>query len=235
KMDEERFLRESQLSASLAKHPNIVGVYEAGVIQGRRFLAMELIQGKPMSDWWKDKSITLRQEIEVLRSVALAVHHAHEHGIIHRDLKPQNILIDPERQPHVTDFGLAKLVGENLSLSLTGAGMAVGTPAYISPEQAQGLKTTDRRTDVYALGVMLFEILTGRHPFEGQTAMEILMKASKNPVPSATALMKVKLSPEQAKGLDDICQKALAKKAMDRYHDASLFAADLSKWLKGEE
>src|SRR6185295_15723743 len=198
-------------------------VYEAGVIQGRRYLAMELIEGKPMSEWRAGASVTLRMEIEVLRSVALGVHHAHEHDVIHRDLKPQNILIDGKNEPHVTDFGLAKMVGENLSVSLTGAGMVVGTPAYISPEQAQGLRTTDRRTDVYALGVMLFEILTGRHPFEGQTAMEILMKASKNPVPSATALMKVKLSPEQAKGLDDICQKALAKKAMDRYRDASLF------------
>jgi len=235
RMDEERFLREAQLSASLTKHPHIVGVYEVGVIEGRRYLAMELIDGKPMSEWRTDDRITLRQEVEVLRSVALAVHHAHEHDVIHRDLKPQNILIDGKNEPHVTDFGLAKMVGENLSVSLTGAGMVVGTPAYISPEQAQGLRTTDRRTDVYALGVMLFEILTGRHPFEGQTAMEILMKASKNPVPSATALMKVKLSPEQAKGLDDICQKALAKKAMDRYRDASLFAADLSKWLKGEE
>jgi len=235
KMDEERFLRESQLSASLAKHPNIVGVYEAGVIQGRRFLAMELIQGKPMSDWWKDKSVTLKQEIEVLRSAALAVHHAHEHGIIHRDLKPQNILIDPERQPHVTDFGLAKLVGENLSLSLTGAGMAVGTPAYISPEQAQGAKSTDRRTDVYALGVMLFEIVTGRQPYDGATAMEILMKASNTPVPSASAQMKVRLSPIQAKGLDDICRKALAKKPADRYRDAAAFASDLDKWLRGDE
>src|SRR6185436_11098772 len=183
KMDEERFLREAQLSASLPKHPHIVGVYEVGVIDGRRYLAMELIEGKPMSEWWSDAKITLRQEVDVLRHVGLAVHHAHEHDIIHRDLKPQNILVDAKNEPHITDFGLAKLVGENLSVSLTGAGMVVGTPAYISPEQAQGLKTTDRRTDVYALGVMLFEILTGRHPFLGDTAMEIMMKAAKNPVP----------------------------------------------------
>jgi tRNA A-37 threonylcarbamoyl transferase component Bud32 len=235
KMDEERFLREAQLSASLTKHPNIVGVYEVGVIDGRRYLAMELIDGKPMSDWHEGEGITLRQEVEVLRAVALAVHHAHEHDVIHRDLKPQNILIDAKSEPHVTDFGLAKMVGENLSVSLTGAGMVVGTPAYISPEQAQGLKSTDRRTDVYALGVMLFEIITGRHPFTGGTAMEILMKASKNPVPSASAMLKVRLSPVQAKGLDDICQKALAKKANDRYRTAAAFAADLEKWLQGEE
>jgi serine/threonine protein kinase len=234
-LDEERFLREAQLCARLPKHPHIVGVYEAGIIDGRRFLSMELIEGTPMAAWRDDPQITFRQEIEVLRLVALAVHHAHEQGIIHRDLKPANILIDARHEPHVMDFGLAKMVGENLSLSLTGAGMVVGTPAYMSPEQAQGLKTTDRRTDVYALGVMLFETLTGHPPFEGATAVELLMKAAKNPVPSASVQMKVKLSPAQAKGLDDICHKALAKKPAERYRDASVFAADLGRWLKGEE
>lgn len=235
KTEGERFVREAQLAAQLAKHPHIVGVYEVGVIQGRRYLAMELIEGKPMSEWMKLESVTLRDEVEVLRKVALAVHHAHENNVIHRDLKPQNILIDARNEPHVTDFGLAKMMGQNLSVSLTGAGMVVGTPAYISPEQAQGLRTTDRRTDVYALGVMLFEILTDRHPFQGETAMEIMMKAAKNPVPSASALMTVRLTPVQAKGLDDISHKALAKKPADRYRDAAAFAADLEKWLRGEE
>jgi serine/threonine protein kinase len=231
----ERFLREAQLSAGLPKHPHIVGVYEVGVVDGRRYLTMELIEGKPMSEWRKAESVTLRDEIEVLRLVALAVHHAHEHGVIHRDLKPPNILIDEKKEPHVTDFGLAKMVGENLSVSLTGAGMVVGTPAYVSPEQAEGSKSVDRRTDVYALGVMLFETVTGRPPFTGETPIEILMKASKNPVPSVTTMMKVRLSPAQTKGLDDICHKALAKKAQDRYRDAAAFAADLDKWLHGQE
>ena len=235
KLDEERFLREARLSAGLTKHPHIVSVYEAGVIQGRRYLAMEFIDGKPMDQWWEAPSVTLKKEIEVLRDAALAVHQAHEHDVIHRDLKPANILVDGKNEPHITDFGLAKMVGENLSVSLTGAGMVVGTPAYISPEQAQGLKSVDRRTDIYALGVILFEIVTGRHPFLGQTAMEILMKATKNPVPSASSLLKIRLAPDQAKGLDDICQKALAKKPADRYLDAAGFAADLTRWLKGEE
>jgi serine/threonine protein kinase len=235
KLDEERFLREAQLSAGLSKHPHIVGVYEAGVILGKRYLAMELVDGKPMSEWWEDPAVTLKQEVEVLRAAALAVHHAHEQGVIHRDLKPANILVDGKNEPHITDFGLAKMVGENLSVSLTGAGMVVGTPAYISPEQAQGLRSTDRRTDVYALGVILFEIATGRHPFQGQTAMEILMKASKNPVPSASALMKARLTPAQAKGLDTICQKALAKKPAERHRDAASFSADLTRWLGGDE
>jgi protein kinase-like protein/PA14 domain-containing protein len=235
KNEGERFMREAQLAARLPKHPHIVGVYEVGVIQGRRYLAMELIEGKPMDDWMNLPSVTLRDEVELLRQAALAVHHAHEHDIIHRDLKPANILVDAHNEPHITDFGLAKMVGQDLSVSLTGAGMVVGTPAYVSPEQAQGLKNIDRRTDVYSLGVILFEILTGRHPFQGETAMEILMKAAKNPVPSASALMKVRLTATQAKGLDDICHKALAKKPGDRYRDAAAFAADLEKWVKGEE
>jgi serine/threonine protein kinase len=235
KTEGERFLREAQLAAQLPKHPHIVGVYEVGVIQNRRYLAMELIEGTPMDVWMRREDVTIREEVDVLRKTALAVHHAHENNVIHRDLKPANILIDPRNEPHITDFGLAKMVGQNVNLSLTGAGMVVGTPAYVSPEQAQGLKTTDRRTDVYSLGVMLFEILTGRHPFQGETAMEILMKAAKNPVPSASALMQVRLTPVQAKGLDDICHKALAKKPGERYRDAAAFAADLEKWLKGEE
>jgi serine/threonine protein kinase len=235
RMEGERFVREARLSAGLPKHPHIVGVYEVGVVDGRRYLAMERIEGKPMSEWRASETVTLRDEIEVLRLVALAVHHAHEHGVIHRDLKPQNILIDAKNEPHVTDFGLAKMVGENMSVSLTGAGMVVGTPAYISPEQAQASKTVDRRTDVYALGVMLFETITGRHPFTGDTPIELLMKASKNPVPSVSTMMKVRLTPVQTKGLDDICQKALAKKVADRYRDAAVFAADLDKWLKGQD
>jgi serine/threonine protein kinase len=235
RMEGERFVREARLSAGLPKHPHIVGVYEVGVVDGRRYLAMELIEGKPLNEWRAAESVTLRDEIEVLRLVALAVHHAHENGVIHRDLKPPNILIDAKNEPHVTDFGLAKMVGENMSVSLTGAGMVVGTPAYISPEQAQASRSIDRRTDVYALGVMLFETLTGRHPFTGDTPIELLMKASKNPAPLPSTMLKIRLSPAQAKGLDDICQKALAKKVQDRYPSAAAFAADLDKWLHGQE
>jgi len=234
KTEGDRFVREAQLAARL-KHPHIVGMYEVGVIQGQRYLAMELVEGEAMCDWMIREDVTIRDEVELLRKAALAVQHAHENGVIHRDLKPANILVDTQNEPHITDFGLAKMVGQNLSVSLTGAGMVVGTPAYVSPEQAQGSKTTDGRTDVYSLGVMLFEIVTGHPPYQGETAMEILVKAAKNPVPSATNLLQVRLGPEQSKGLDDICQKALAKKPGDRYHDAAAFAGDLEKWLNGEE
>ena len=132
-LDEERFLREARLSAN-AKHPHIVGVYEAGVLDGRRFLAMELIDGQSMSKWRKSGSITIRQQVTLLRDVAIAVHHAHLQGVIHRDLKPDNILVDGKNQPHVGDFGLAKTLGQDVSISLTASGMIMGTPAFMSPE-----------------------------------------------------------------------------------------------------
>jgi len=117
---------------------------------------------------------------------------------------------------------------------LTGAGMVVGTPAYMSPEQAQGLKSLDHRTDVYALGVILYEFLAGRRPFEGETAMEIMMKVVRNPAPPPTSVMKVPLD-EKAKGLDRVCLKAIAKGLDDRYPSAQAFAADLATWLGGGE
>ncbi len=228
--DVARFLREARLTANLPKHPSIVSLYEADIHEGRRYFAMELIEGVPLSDWTEKGGVPLRRRIEVLREVALAVQHAHEHGVVHRDLKPENILVDTGGHPHVTDFGLAKRLGPDVSL--TGAGMVVGTPAYMSPEQAQGLKSLDHRTDVYALGVILYEFLAGRRPFEGETAMEIMMKVVRNPAPPPTSVMKAPLDPK-AKGLDRVCLKAIAKSLDDRYPSAQAFAADLSTWLGG--
>jgi predicted Ser/Thr protein kinase len=233
-LDEERFVREAQLSARL-KHPNIVTVYEAGVLEGRRYLSMELIQGQPLSTWWKRGSIALRQQVALLRDVALAVDHAHQQGILHRDLKPANVLVDPENQAHITDFGLAKVAGSDARVSLTASGMVVGTPQYMSPEQAQGLRTVDRRTDVFSLGVMLYEVLAGRAPFEGATPIEILMKIVKNPVtPPSRAARKW---PDTAAGdaIESICLRALEKSPKRRYPTAQAFADDLGRWLKGEE
>jgi hypothetical protein len=234
-LDEERFLREAQLSAKLEKHPHIVGVYEAGVIDGRRYLAMEFIEGSPMSKWRKSGSVSVRQQVALLRDTALAVHHAHQHGIIHRDLKPENILVDPRNVPHVTDFGLAKSVGQDVSLSLTASGMVMGTPTHMSPEQAKGLKTIDHRADVYSMGVMLYETLTGRVPFQGETAIEILMKAVKNAAPPPSSIVKAGAVACMDSAIENICLKCLAKSPRDRYPSAEAFAEDLTRWLKGEE
>src|SRR5262249_50846185 len=154
---------EAQLSANLPKHPNIVTVYEAGLLDNRHFIAMECIDGKPLSWWRRKSSASIRQQVRLLRDVALAVHHAHENGILHCDLKPQNVMVDEKKRPFVTDFGLARRPGRDPGAQLED-GMTAGTPAYMSPEQAQGLLQLDRRTDVYSLGVMLYEIVTGRIP-----------------------------------------------------------------------
>jgi len=230
--DEDRFVREARVVAALPRHPSIVGVFEAGTVDDRRFIAMELVRGEPFSAW--RARADLRRQAEVLRDVALAVHHAHAHGVIHRDLKPDNILVDAEGKPHVTDFGLAKAVGQDTQVSLTAEGMVVGTPAYMSPEQAQGLRSLDGRTDVWALGVLLYEALTGRQPFVGGTAVEILVKASKNAVPSPSRIVRGGLK-DCDPAVERICLKALEKRADDRYASASDFAADLTRWLSGEE
>jgi WD40 repeat protein/serine/threonine protein kinase len=233
-IEEERFIQESQLAAKL-KHPNIVTVYEAGVLEGRRFLAMELIEGQPLSDWRRDSGLGTKDIVALLRDVAQAVHHAHEQGVLHRDLKPRNVLVGIGNHPYVTDFGLAKSLGAAKSAhSLTGSGTVVGTPAYMSPEQAQGNERVDWRADIWSLGVMLYEILTGRTPFTGESPIEILMKVVKDPVQAPSTVVEGAAALAVDRGIENICLKALAKKQTDRYATARAFAEDLTKWLSGE-
>jgi serine/threonine-protein kinase len=227
-LEEERFVQEAQLSAKL-KHPNIVTVYEAGLLDGRQFLSMEMIEGLAFNEW--RKTVTIRQQIQVVADVAGAVHHAHEQGILHRDLKPRNILVSSSGHSYVTDFGLAKSLGKNVHQSLTGSGAVVGTPAYMSPEQAQGLDRVDWRTDIYSLGVILYECMTGRTPFTGESPIEILMKVVKDPVPPPLQLVDPGSALGLDKGIENICLKALAKKDRDRYVTAQAFADDVNKWL----
>jgi len=232
-LEEERFIREARLSANLPKHPQIIGVYEAGVLEGRRFIAMEYVEGKQFSDWRRSGSITLRQQITVLRDTAMAIDHAHKHGIIHRDLKPANILVDRRNHPHVTDFGLAKRSNQSATLSLTSSGMVMGTPAYMSPEQAHGGLKVDHRADLWALGVMLYEILTGRVPFDAESPVKILYKAVNEPVPAPSTVIRGPNAALDA-AIEAICMKALSKDPRYRYASARAFAEDLGRWLKGE-
>jgi tRNA A-37 threonylcarbamoyl transferase component Bud32 len=233
--DEERFLREAKVSANLPRHPGIVGVYEAGAIDGRRFIAMELIEGREMSVWRKERGVSLRLQVALLREVALTVHEAHRKGIVHRDLKPANVLVDAAGRPHVTDFGLAKAVRESMDASLTMSGRVVGTPAYMSPEQGRGDRKVDARTDVYSLGVMLYEILTNRLPFVGDSPVEILLKKASQEAASPSSVARSWVQKTAGKSLDNICMKAMAKEPEERYRTARELAADLEAWIEGDE
>jgi len=228
-IDEVRFLREAQLSANLSKHPNIVSVYEAGVVEGKRFLAMEYIEGLQMQDW--RRGVPIRDQLALLRDVAAAVQHAHANGVVHRDLKPANVIVDAKNRPHVTDFGLAKAQAPEQSRSITTSGIVVGTPAYMSPEQAQGLKAIDGRSDVYSLGVMMYEILTERQPFDAETAMQLLVKVVEHPPPPPSGLIREEGHPARDPRIEGLCLKALAKKPEQRPASAGEFAEELSRWL----
>ena len=234
-IEEQLFTREAQLCGRLEKHPNIVSVYEAGTIEGRRYIAMEYIDGLPLSDWTSQRKPSLRTRVRILRDVAYAVHHAHQSGILHRDLKPKNVLIDPQGRPYVTDFGMAKRVssgGETGGISSSSsAGTVVGTPSYMSPEQAQGLKKIDARTDVYALGAMLYEIHVGQPPFPGDMTIVALMRVVQDPISPPSVASPTWARSAEDKSIESVCMQALSKNPDDRFPDAMAFADQLSKWL----
>jgi len=233
-IEEQLFTREAQLCARLAKHPNIVSVYEAGTIEGRRYIAMEYIDGIPLSDWAEQRKPSLRSRVRMLRDIAFAVHHAHQAGILHRDLKPKNVLVDPNGRPFVTDFGMAKRLADGNSSgvsSSSGSGTVVGTPSYMSPEQAQGLKTVDRRTDVYAMGAMLYETITGKPPFPGEMTIVALMRVVQDPITPPSVASPSWAASTENKAIEAICMKALSKNPDDRFPDAMSFADQLSTWL----
>lgn len=229
---EQRFLREARVVALLAHHPHIVEMYEAGKHDGWRFMAMQFIDGQPMLEGRASVGEDRLLQVRILRDVALAVHHAHEHGVIHRDLKPVNILVDLHHQPHVTDFGLAKALYDHRGVSLTGSGTILGTPCYMSPEQARGDKEVDSRCDIYALGVILYEILAGRPPFREPSVMAILSKVmGEAPLaPSAVALSEQGIAVDGR--IEETCLRAIAKDPAARHTDAMAFARELSAWLE---
>jgi eukaryotic-like serine/threonine-protein kinase len=231
--DPAQFAKEAMLCANLPKHPNIVTVYEAGVLENRPFIAMELLDGVPLTLKPPRGALAIRQQARILRDVALAVHHAHEHGVLHCDLKPSNVIVDDGGRPYVTDFGLARPAGAGGGSLLAGPGYTAGTPGYMSPEQARAVKL-DRRTDIYSLGVMLYQILTGRLPFRARTAEEYLQKTVNDHVPPPSAFAAGVLRPNALAGADALCLRALARKPEDRFPTAKAFADELAAWLKAE-
>lgn len=222
-----RFRAEASAAAAL-RHPNIVTVHEVGVIQGQQYLVMDFINGPPLSRLVADGPLPAKRAAAYLKVIAEAVHYAHEHGILHRDLKPSNVLIDENDQPQVTDFGLAKrLDGES---SLTLSGQALGSPGYMPPEQAaaQHSKVT-RRSDVYGLGAVLYHLLTGRPPFQAGTLHEAIQQ-----VVATEPLAPRLLNPSVPRDLQTICLKCLEKEPERRYDTARALADEVQRFLNGE-
>jgi serine/threonine-protein kinase len=224
-IDQGRFRAEAQAAAGLT-HPNIVPVHQVGEHDGQAFFCMKYVAGRTLAGRIAAGPLPQRQAALYLAAIARAVEHAHAHGILHRDLKPSNILIDDDDRPLVTDFGLAKRVegGE----SLTGTGAIVGTPSYMAPEQTEG-KPASPLSDVYALGAILYEMLTGRPPFLAASVVEtLLLVRSEEPVKPRL------LNPQIDTDLELICRKCLEKRPEHRYASAAELARDLEAFLAGE-
>ncbi len=207
----ERFRREAQAAAGL-QHPNVVGVYDRGETDGRHWIAMEYVDGAGLGDLIQ-RGLNQAEAIEITRQILAGARFAHERGIIHRDLKPQNVMVDAEGRARVTDFGIARAGASEI----TQTGSVLGTAQYLSPEQAQGFEV-QAPSDLYSIGVILYEALTGHVPFEGDTAVVIALKqVSEQPRPPSA------LNPEVPRSLDAVVLRALAKDPAARFATAGEF------------
>ena len=219
----ERFRREAKNAAALS-HPNIVSIYDRGEAEGTYYIAMEYLDGRSLKELIVQRGpAPVTVSVEYARQILSALRFAHRHGIVHRDIKPHNVLVDAEGRVKVTDFGIAR-AGTS---QMTEAGSIVGTAQYLSPEQAKGTDV-DQRSDLYSLGIVLYELLTGTLPFNGDTPVEIAMKhLSTVPEPPSAR------RPEVPRELDLIVTRALAKDPADRYQSAEEMDADLESFLRG--
>jgi WD40 repeat protein/tRNA A-37 threonylcarbamoyl transferase component Bud32 len=224
--DLKRFRLEAEAAAAL-DHPNIVPIFEVGTHDGHQFFSMKLIEGCSLSGRLLEFADDPRAATRVLMITAQAVHHAHQRGILHRDLKPSNVLLDADGQPHVADFGLAKRLDVEGEMTQTGA--VLGTPSYMAPEQAAGRsRAVTTATDVYGLGAVLYVLLTGCPPFQGDTLLETLeLVKEKPPRPLEEAALHP-VDPDLAL----ICLKCLEKEPRHRYASAEALADDLRRWLE---
>ena len=222
-----RFRLEAEAAAHL-EHPGIVPIHEVGERDGSCYFSMKFIEGGQLDEVARRESMPIRRAVELIAKVARTVHYAHEHGILHRDIKPGNILLDQEGEPHLTDFGLARLVESESSVTQTLD--VLGTPSYMAPEQAVGNNAAvSSATDVYGLGGVLYQLLTGQPPFAGGATYETI-KLLLDTEPKQPRL----LNPKIDRDLSTICLKCLEKDPKRRYTSALALAEDLERWLKHE-
>jgi ABC-type phosphate/phosphonate transport system substrate-binding protein len=234
----ERFRREAEAAANL-HHPNIVPIYEVGEHDNQPFFSMELIEGIALDRCITEEGLRLGREgsirsrhgqmARIMSKVARAVDYAHRHAVLHRDLKPSNIILDKQSEPHLTDFGVAKVIGHAGS-SLTASGAIMGTPSYMAPEQAAGeSKRVTTAADIYSLGAILYEMLTGHPPFRADTPLETLKQVVEQD-PKHPSTFKNSID----RDLATICMKCLEKEPQRRYASAATLADELDRWVRKE-
>jgi len=223
-----RFRTEAEAAARL-QHPHIVAVHEVGEIEGQHYFSMDFIEGTSLAQkLLQSGPMPGRVAARYVRLMARAVHHAHKQGILHRDLKPSNILIDAEDEPHITDFGLAKRLGGDSGQTRTG--VVLGTPSYMAPEQAAGKSNElGPACDIYGLGAVLYELITGRPPFRAETPLNTVMQVMDSDPPPPRLL-----NSNIDHDLETICLKCLEKDPRQRYSSAEALADDLQRYLNGE-
>jgi tRNA A-37 threonylcarbamoyl transferase component Bud32 len=222
-----RFRTEAEQAANL-DHPHIVPIYEVGEHDGQQYYTMRFVEGTSLAGRARGEP---RREAACLATVARAVHHAHQRGILHRDLKPSNILMDSAGTPHVADFGLAKRIAGpgGAGVDLTTSGALIGTPRYMAPEQAAGRRDLSVAVDVFSLGVVFYERLTGRPPFTGDSMLELLRQVREDEPPRPSSIV-----PRLDRDLETICLKCLEKDPAKRYGSAEELAEEVDRWTRGE-
>jgi len=222
-----RFQAEARAAASL-NHNNIVQVYGVGQCPIGHYFTMEYINGQTLEALLRERRMSIRTSVSLIIMVAQAVHYAHSKGVVHRDLKPGNILVDQEGRPVVTDFGIAKIVGK--ATSFTKEGVLVGTPAFMSPEQAgESTEEVGPRSDVYALGAILYNMLAGRLPFDERTPLQTVLKVISAEMPPSLRGLRSEVPVE----LEHVCMKCLRKQPGDRYQTADRLALALRRFRAG--
>ncbi|MGH7569562.1 MAG: serine/threonine-protein kinase, partial [Gemmatimonadales bacterium] len=219
----ERFLREIKLAAKL-QHPNILPVYDSGEAAGALYYVMPFVEGESLRDRLdREGQFSLEEAIQITREVADALAYAHSHDVVHRDIKPENVMLSGGHAV-VADFGIARAISGAGQDKVTQTGLAIGTPAYMSPEQASGSGQIDRRSDIYSLGCMLYEMLAGQPPFTGPTAHAVMARHSLDAVP------RLKIVRETVPdAVEDAIMRALAKVPADRFATAAQFAEALAR------